>query len=69
MPMTSPKFTTQLMSMRQAATAAPVPAKKTISKEGFTFSNMMGMMMMMMMMMMNQQQEQEAAHEERSFRE
>ncbi len=46
-PMTSPKFTTQLMSMKQAAAAARVPAKKTISEEGFTFSNMMGMMMMM----------------------
>ncbi len=63
-PMTSPKFTTQLMSMKQEAggTAAPVPAKKTISEEGFTFSNMMGMMMM------NQQQQQEAVHEERAFR-
>ena len=58
-PSVSPKFTTQLMSMKTPTTTT---GKKGHSDDGgFSFQNMMGMMMM------QQQQERESIREDRFF--
>ena len=58
-PSVSPKFRSQLQSMKTAPSSRP--NKRSSDDDGFSFQNMMGMMMM------QQQQERESAREERAF--